>query len=405
MKTAVMYGAGNIGRGFIGTLFSASGYRTVFIDVSAPLVEALNREGSYPVRLLSADRCEEIEVCNVCAVDGTDIAAVAQALSTADIAAISVGVRVLPKIVPPLVEGLRLRRACGGGPLDILICENLMDANQYLFQLIRACLSEEEILWLEENVGLVETSIGRMVPRQTPEMMDGNPLRICAESYGYLPVDRAAFKGEIPQIEGMIPYQPFDFYVKRKLFLHNMGHAMCAYLGDLAGSEFLFDAIGREDVYSLVKGAMIESAVALSREYHVSLGDLLEHVEDLLDRFTNRALKDTCQRVGGDPKRKLAPKDRLVGAMILSEKNGGVPSYISVGIAAALHRFLAEAEGTEDAPKDKNTVLEEICGICSDSEEGKRILKFYDFLVNGADFSFLRKLADGMKAKKRVRVI
>lgn len=405
MKTAVMYGAGNIGRGFIGTLFSASGYRTVFIDVSVPLVEALNRDGAYPVRLLSTDRCEEIEVCNVCAVDGTDIAAVAQAISTADIAAVSVGVRVLPKIVPHLVAGLRLRRACGGRPLDILICENLMDANQYLSQQIRACLSEEEIFWFEENVGLVETSIGRMVPRQTPEMMEGNPLRICAESYGYLPVDRAAFKGEIPQIEGMIPYQPFDFYVKRKLFLHNMGHAVCAYLGDLAGLEFVYDAIGREDVYSLVKGAMSEGAVALSREYDVPLGDLLEHVEDLLNRFTNRALKDTCQRVGGDPKRKLAPKDRLVGALRLSEKHGGVPSYISVGIAAALRRFLAESEEVEGTLGDAKTVLEEICGIPANSEQGKMILEFYDFLDDCKDFCDLRKLADKKKAQKRARVI
>ena len=38
---AVMYGGGNIGRGFIGALLSQSGYRVTFIDVAAPVVEHL----------------------------------------------------------------------------------------------------------------------------------------------------------------------------------------------------------------------------------------------------------------------------------------------------------------------------------------------------------------------------
>ena len=41
---AVMYGGGNIGRGFIGTLFSASGFETVFVDVVDAVVNTLNSE-------------------------------------------------------------------------------------------------------------------------------------------------------------------------------------------------------------------------------------------------------------------------------------------------------------------------------------------------------------------------
>ena len=47
---AVMYGGGNIGRGFIGLLFSQSGYDVTFIDVAEPVVDALNREKRYPVQ-------------------------------------------------------------------------------------------------------------------------------------------------------------------------------------------------------------------------------------------------------------------------------------------------------------------------------------------------------------------
>ena len=91
----------------------------------------------------------------------------------------------------------------------------------------------------DETVGLVEASIGRMVPVQTEEMKDGDPMRVSVEGYGFLPVDKAAFKGDIPSITNMVPFEPFDFYIKRKLYIHNMGHATCAYLGDLLGLEYI----------------------------------------------------------------------------------------------------------------------------------------------------------------------
>lgn len=405
MKTAVMYGAGNIGRGFIGTLFSASGYRTVFVDVSIPVIEGLNRAGRYPVRILSGETYEDIDVRNVCAVDGTDPAAVAEAIAEGEILATAVGVNVLPRIVPNLVAGLRLRKERKGKPLNILICENLMDADRVLDGLIRACLTSDEIGWYEENVGLVETSIGRMVPIQTDEMKDGNPLRVCVEKYGFLPVNKAGFKGEIPEIHNMIPFDPFDFYVKRKLYIHNMGHAVCAYLGDLLGVEYVADSIADENVYIVVKNAMLESAVALSRRYGVALDLLLAHIDDLLYRFTNKALKDTCKRVGGDPKRKLSPSDRLIGAANTAFSHGICPVYISVGIAAALHRYLEETEGMTRCVADAGKVLCDLCSLAPESELSGMILAFYAALIEGKTVVDLRRMAGEMKGKNTAAII
>ena len=46
------------------------------------------------------------------------------------------------------------------------------------------------------------------------------------------------------------------------------------------------------------------------------------HITDLLNRFTNAALKDTCARVGGDPARKLSPDDRMIGSSALALEQG-----------------------------------------------------------------------------------
>src|SRR3954468_20132494 len=54
---AVHFGAGNIGRGFIGQLLHESGYDIIFVDVRDDVVDALKTEGRYEVIL--ADEGEE----------------------------------------------------------------------------------------------------------------------------------------------------------------------------------------------------------------------------------------------------------------------------------------------------------------------------------------------------------
>ena len=194
-----MYGAGNIGRGFIGQLFYESGYETSFIDVAEPVINQLNTQHSYPVRILYGDSYKEEMIKNVDCVDGKDVNAVAKAIANADVMATAVGVNILKFIIGNIAEGLKLRwQDPSKAPLNIIICENLIGADKYLKNAIAEKLNDEEKKLLDEKVGFVEASIGRMVPVQTDEMKGDNPLRVCVECYGTLPVDKDAFKGEIP---------------------------------------------------------------------------------------------------------------------------------------------------------------------------------------------------------------
>ena len=401
---AVMYGGGNIGRGFIGALLSQSGYEVTFVDVVDAVVDTLNREHKYPVRILSNDGHKDVDVFNVSAVNGNNMDAVAEAIANADIMATAVGARILKFIVPNIVAGLRKRWAMGKAPLNIIICENLMDSNKVLEEMLKAQLTEEEKAIFDQNVGRVEASIGRMVPVQTEEMKDGNPMRVCVESYGFLPVDKAAFKGEIPEITNMVPFEPFDFYIKRKLYIHNMGHATCAYLGDLLGLEYIYQAIEVPEVRIIVQNAMLESAQALSKTYGVELGSIVCHIEDLLYRFTNKALQDTCARVGGDPARKLSLEDRLIGSSLLVQKTGAVPAYIAVGAAAGLRRLVAENNMEQTLENGKNLLLQ-TSGLAADSTLTDLILKYYQMILDGCSIADLRAAAEQAKAAYRANVI
>ena len=396
-----MYGGGNIGRGFIGMSFSLAGYHVSFVDVAKPVIEALNERGRYPVRILSSNAYEDVWVENVCAIDGNDTASVAQAIADADIMATAVGVNILKFIIPNLVAGIRLRMEQGKGPLNILICENLMDANHILEGMLKEHLTDGEKAWMDENIGLVEASIGRMVPVQTEEMKDGDPMRVCVERYGFLPVDKDAFKGEIPAIGNMVPFSPFDFYLKRKLYIHNMGHAICAYLGDLYGLTYIWESIDRDEIYIPVRLAMEESALALSGKYGVAYTDILAHIDDLLVRFTNRALGDTCARVGGDPARKLSPSDRLIGASQLALEQGVLPCYMALGTAAGLLRYLREKELPETL-ESAQKVLREVSQVSADSPIYHLVSDFFTRILQGESLQLLRRYADSLKKKDNI---
>ena len=398
MKQAVMYGGGNIGRGFIGALLSQSGYEVTFIDVAEPVVKALQENHRYPVRYVSSDGYEDVMIENVTAVNGNDQEAASEAIANCDIMATAVGARILKFIVGNIVAGLRKRWARTDKPLNIIICENLMDANLVVEKMLKELLTDDEKKLFDERVGLVEASIGRMVPVQTEEMKDGDPMRVCVERYGFLPTDKAAFKGEIPEIRNMVPFEPFDFYIKRKLYIHNMGHATCAYLGDILGLDYIYQSIDVPEVRVLVQNAMLESAIALSRKYGVELEKIVLHITDLLNRFTNAALKDTCARVGGDPARKLSPADRLIGSSTLALEQGVMPAYIAVGTAAGLRRYINETEGLEQGMGAARRVLAEVSGLDDDSELAKLILHMYELVLEEKSVRELLKAADEAKA-------
>ena len=71
MKKAIMYGGGNIGRGFIAQLFCLSGWETVFVDVNTALVDDMNTRHEYPIFITGAEDYERFTVTNVRAVCGS----------------------------------------------------------------------------------------------------------------------------------------------------------------------------------------------------------------------------------------------------------------------------------------------------------------------------------------------
>jgi len=110
---AVMFGAGNVGRGFLGQLFSESGYRVVFVDIDERLVKALAEDERYTLRLVDNESRRDLTIAPVTAVLASDTDLVADAILEASIAATAVGARALEHIAPTLASGIARRQEHG----------------------------------------------------------------------------------------------------------------------------------------------------------------------------------------------------------------------------------------------------------------------------------------------------
>jgi mannitol-1-phosphate 5-dehydrogenase len=316
----VLFGAGKIGRSFIGQLFSRGGYEVVFIDVFRPVIDELNLRYNYNV-VIKGDVETVISIQNVRGVFGGDEEKVIHEIVTARIVAVSVGQNGLKSIIPLIAKGLIKRfETADALPLDIIIAENLRNAAEFMNQELKENLPEGYPL--EERVGLIETSIGKMVPIMLRKDMDEDILQVFAEPYNTLILDKRAFKNPIPEIEGLAPKENMKAWVDRKLFIHNLGHATAVYLGYLAHPDaiYLYEVLADSQLKAIVRKTMLQAADILLAKYpdEFTIESLTEHIDDLLRRFQNKALGDTLFRVGCDLQRKLSAEDRLAGAIHLA---------------------------------------------------------------------------------------
>lgn len=401
---AVMYGAGNIGRGFIGQRLYLSGYHTTFIDVNRAVVDEINKEKKYPIYVTRGTEYVPEWVENIDAVDGKDNDAVVSAIAGTDLLCTALGVNILPFVAPLIARAILARKKDSGRPLNILICENMIGSNKYLHGLVDEHIPAEDKAWFEENIGFVCVSVGRTVPPTPAQFKEKYMLAACAEPYSELPVDAAGFRPvgcEYPPIKELVPFSPFEFFIERKLLIHNMGHALQAYYAYQKGLNYIFEAATDGEIKYVLTRALIESARALAKKHGASLDDTMQFVEDLMVRFENKLLIDDLLRVGKDTKRKLSSGDRLVGAFKMVREQGGVPAHIAVGIAAGyLFDDARDPISVEVSSFARENGLRAALAKYSDitaEEDVAMIQTFYDMFKEKAPFAKFVEVLAGMK--------
>ena len=385
---AVVFGAGSIGRGFIGQVLHDSGYEIVFVDVNDALIAALNCHHAYPLTLTDGKTSTKMRIDRVSALHSSDTVGIVRELTDCTIAATAVGKNVLPYIAETIARGLQSRhKSRPDSPLNILLCENVNHAGEFLRDLISKHLPQD-IPGPLMHAGLVQTTIGRMVPVPDPVTPDGEIPPMIAEPYCRLPIEQTAFRGNPPFLKYVETFDPFSFFEEKKLFVHNLGHASCAYFGALKGYRYIWQAIGDEEIQNRTRDIMRTLARAVASAYRTQEAELLTFADDLLERYSNRVLGDTVARVCKDPLRKLQPGDRFLGALKRCKAQALPCETVLQGIAAAMLY-----ENTEDLMSMEmqkkivaDGVLGFLTGYCGLARgEGQMAEQYYLELKSAAD--------------------
>lgn len=338
---AVHFGAGNIGRGFVGLLLNEGGYEVVFSDVADALVDAINAADSYTVHEAGPGGTDHV-VTGFRAVNSrTDPAELAEEVASADVVTTAVGPTVLRFVAPSIVAGLALR-APDAAPLQIMACENAIGATDLLRNEIATAAGPDAETLLSRAV-FANTAVDRIVPGQ-PE---GAGVDVTVEPYFEWAIEAPPFGDNLPNIPGAHFVDELGPYIERKLFTVNTGHAATAYFGARAGIERISDALADADIAARVSAALEETSAVLVAEHGLDPDDLAQYRATILDRFRNPSLVDTVQRVGRQPLRKISRHERFVGPAAMAAERGLSTEALVAAVLAALEF---------DEPSDEQSV-------------------------------------------------
>ena len=369
MKRAIQFGAGNIGRGFIGALLSKSGYHVVFADVNEEIISKINEDKCYTIHIMDVE-CKDEKVENISGVISTSDE-ILEEIRTSDIITTAVGPVVLPRIASTIANGIKLRKITGvNSYLNIVACENAIKASSQL---------EEEIAYLNEYVGFPNCSVDRIVPPVKSE----NILDVVVENFYEWNVEEKAFKGEIPKIYGMNLADNLMAYIERKLFTLNTGHAITAYFGYLKGYNTVDESIKDEVIHDLVKKAMIESGQGLIAKYNFDKEEHFKYIDKIIGRFKNPYLKDDVARVGREPLRKLNENDRLIKPLMTAKNFNLDIDNLLLGVGAALNYNNEEDSQSVElqsliSEKGVKESLAHVANLAQEQEILSKVEKYYN---------------------------
>jgi len=348
---AVHFGAGNIGRGFVGLILHRAGYELVFADVVDALIDTLNSTPSYLVKEVGLESAEE-RVDNYRAINSRlDEAALTAEIAAASIVTTAVGPTILKFVAPAILSGLR-SRPDGAAPLAIMACENAINATNMLVEHLRSLVPGEEWSGVAGKAVFANTAVDRIVPAQQA----GAGLDTTVETYFEWAIERPPFGGNEPSIPDATWVDDLAPYIERKLFTVNTGHAATAYHGFVRGIKKVSDALADQEVRAAVEGVLGETKQLLVEKHEFTDEAQQVYVNKILHRFANPYLPDTVDRVGRQPLRKLSRSERLIGPAAELAESGIRPQHLLATVEAALSFHVPDDPESAELQKLLNTV-------------------------------------------------
>ncbi len=218
-------------------------------------------------------------------------------------------------VVGLLVSALAARRQSRAGPLTIVCCDNLPHNGRVLRGIVATFAKARDgtlAEWIEKNASFPSTMVDRIVPATTAADIADNDAAL--GMHDAAPVVFEPFKQwviedafvtsrpawEAGGAELVADVAPFE---AMKLRLLNASHSAFAYLGFLAGHEYIYQVAAQPEFVAFMRRFMNDE---VTPTLHIPVGvDVAAYRDALLHRFANPALPHRTQQIAMDGSQKL----------------------------------------------------------------------------------------------------
>ncbi len=275
-----------------------------------------------------------------------------------------------PRTAPGfLVAGLAARREAGLPPFTALSCDNLPHNGRLLRDAVLALARTHDAGladWIERNGAFPQTMVDRIVPATTAADIAAMATRSGMEDEALVKTEpffqwviEDRFCGPRPAFETLGVQLTGDVapWEEAKLRLLNGAHSGIAYLGGLAGVEFVHEFVANAAGRRFVEALWRESAATLSPPAGL---DLDRYRAELMARFSNPALQHRTRQIAMDGSQKLP--QRLLAPIIARRAQGLSIDKLTLAVAA----WMRWQSGTDDrgAPFTVDDPLAPITAAC-----------------------------------------
>ena len=362
---AVHFGAGNIGRGFIGEILHKNGFDITFVDINETLIDALNDRDSYEIEYAD-DAHQRLTVSGFSGINnGKNPEAVSQAVAEADIVTTAIGPNILPYIAELIANGIKLRRENDDTrPMDIVACENMIGGTDFLNEKVSAYFDEADRVYVDQYIGFPNAAVDRIVPMQSHE----DPLFVSVEPFSEWVIDQTNVKGTQIKLDGVLYVEDLLPYIERKLFSVNTGHAPTAYTGKHFGCETIDQALEDEKVLQQLKAVLAETGALLVEKWGFDQEAHAAYANKIVGRFQNSHISDAITRVARTPIRKLGYDERFIRPIREAKERGLTYDALLSTVAYIFEYNDAEDEQSQElqkmlAEQPLNQVIQTVTGL------------------------------------------
>lgn len=313
MKNVLIVGAGRLGKGFVGETFFNADWNITFLDKDPKVVEELNKEGKYEVKVHTTDNVFINEISGYEAYITDEKYSVLNNFLNSKLI-------MLPLYPSDFEEAANYLSKCfdeqyrtNPDSKKVLIC--LTNKNHIIPEITsyfkKYLLNDEIRQWFDKNVVIRDSIV-----RRSTDAESNYSTKLITTAVASLIIQGPAYV-DFDDVKWLEVRDNVEILKDIKVFTINGAHAATAYYGYLKGYKDIPSAQEDKDVAKLVKDVHDVTVQAVLYEFPVTRDDIREL--EYLPKAKNE-MPDSIYRVAYDPIRKVGPRDRFMGVIDICEK-------------------------------------------------------------------------------------